>query len=210
MKQVKIDQLFKIFQKNNPNPTTELNYVNTFQLLIAVMLSAQATDISVNRVTPALFKLAPTPAAMRKLGVPKIKKLIQTIGLFNTKAENIYKTCQQLESLAKIPQTRAELEKLPGVGAKTAAVVLNVSQQADLIPVDTHVFRVSNRLGLVITKTPLKTEKALVKIVPKWALSKAHHWLILHGRYICKARKPLCQKCPLVKLCEYKNKIFVF
>ncbi len=207
----KVEKIFQSFFKQNPNPTTELNYRNHFELLIAVMLSAHTTDVSVNKATPLLFQAAPHPDAMQKLGIAKIKNLIQTIGLYNTKAKNIYKTCQILtkDYKGKIPKTREELEKLPGVGVKTAAVVLNVAHSVATIPVDTHVFRVSNRLGLVQTKTPEKTEKELLKVVPEWAKTKAHHWLILHGRYTCKARKPLCYQCSISYFCPFNPKTIV-
>ena len=200
-----ITTVFQRFLEANPDPKTELKYKNKFQLLISVMLSAQATDIAVNKITPELFKQAATPAAMVKLGVPKIKQLIKSIGLYNTKAENIYKSCQILleKHNGEIPKQRADLQKLAGVGAKTAAVVLNVAYQLPYIPVDTHVFRVSNRIGLVQTKTAEKTETELLKVVPDWAKSRAHHWLILHGRYTCKARKPLCNDCKITSLCQY-------
>ena len=208
LKTERIEKIFRSFLKQNPNPTTELNYNNHFELLIAVMLSAHTTDVSVNKATPLLFQKAPTPEAMQKLGITKIKKLIQTIGLYNTKAKNIYHTCQILieKHKGKIPETRGELEKLPGVGVKTAAVVLNVAHSVATIPVDTHVFRVSNRLGLVQTKTPEKTERELLKIVPEWAKTRAHHWLILHGRYTCKARKPLCYQCDIGLYCPFTPK----
>ena len=208
MNPTKINQIFEVFKASNPDPKTELRFRNHFELLIAVILSAQATDISVNKITPTLFQVAPTPEKMIALGKEGIKEQIRTIGLFNSKARNIYKACQTLVTKygGKIPQTRKALEELAGVGTKTAGVVLNVSMRAETIPVDTHVFRVSNRMNLVQTKTAKSTESALSKIIPKWALGRAHHWIILHGRYICKARKPMCQTCPILQFCEYDSK----
>lgn len=205
LSKIAITKIFRSFQKQNPNPTTELQYKNHFQLLIAVILSAQATDVSVNLATPKLFAVAPTPKKMCQLGVEKIMSFIKTIGLYRTKAKNIFITSQILQEKyqGKIPKKRSELEELAGVGAKTAAVVMNVAYGAATIPVDTHVFRVSNRLGLVKTKTPDKTEKKLLQIIPDWAIDRAHHWLILHGRYTCKARKPLCEKCPFTTECLF-------
>lgn len=201
-------QIFQRLQQLNPAPTTELCYRNTFELLIAVMLSAQATDISVNKATPALFRQAPTPEKMLALGVIKVKSLIKTIGLYNSKAENIIKTCRRLmdhhDSL--VPQTREALEALPGVGRKTANVILNTAFGEPTIAVDTHIFRVANRIPLARGSTPLAVETALMKVVPKQFQHDAHHWLILHGRYICKARKPLCPRCPINDLCEYPDK----
>jgi endonuclease-3 len=203
-----IEQIFKKFVQASSDPTTELHYKNHFELLIAVMLSAQATDVSVNLATKKLFAAAPTPEAMCDLGIEKIKEFIKTIGLYRTKAKNVFSTSEILlqKYKGKIPKTRQELESLPGVGCKTAAVVLNVAYGANTIPVDTHVFRVSNRLGLVQTKKPEKTEKELLAVIPEWALSRAHHWLILHGRYTCKARKPLCEKCTFTSYCNYFQK----
>ena len=203
-----ITKVFQLLSKSFPDPKTELKFDNHFQLLIAVMLSAQATDISVNRVTGALFEAAPDPSAMVILGENRIKSFIKSIGLANTKAKNIYKTCRKLieEHNSAIPRTRKELESLPGVGHKTAGVVLNVAFGEATIPVDTHVFRVSNRLGLVSTKNPTETEKQLLELVPQKYLPSAHHLLILHGRYVCKARKPLCAECCVNKQCEHPEK----
>ena len=200
-----IEKIFRKFLQQNKTPSTELRYKNHYELLIAVMLSAQATDIAVNLATPKLFNAAPTPEKMCQLGIEKIREYIKTIGLYRTKAKNIFLTSKILQEKyqSKIPKLRSELENLPGVGTKTAAVVMNVAYRAKTIPVDTHVFRVSNRLGLVTTKTPEKSEKPLMKIVPCWALDRAHHWLILHGRYICKARKPLCENCSLTSECLF-------
>jgi endonuclease-3 len=202
------DKIFSLLSQGNENPTTELRFNSNFELLIAVMLSAQATDISVNKATSKLFKVANTPKLIEKLGPTKLKEFIKTIGLYNTKAENVIKTCEILmESFnSQVPKTREALESLPGVGRKTANVVLNTAFGVPTIAVDTHIFRVSNRLGLTHEKTPLKVEKALLKIVSDKYLKDAHHWLILHGRYICMARKPKCQECPLIKICEFEPK----
>lgn len=199
------NKIFAILKAANPQPTTELHYATHFELLIAVILSAQATDVSVNKVTPALFKVANTPEKMLKLGLTKLKQHIKTIGLFNTKAANIIKTCKKLlaDFGGKVPATRAELESLPGVGRKTANVVLNTAFGQHTIAVDTHVFRVANRLGLAHATTLLGVEQQLETIIPEKYKQNAHHWLILHGRYVCKARKPLCDVCALAQYCEY-------
>ena len=201
-------QIFSRLQAENPNPETELEYSNPFELLIAVMLSAQATDISVNKATRKLYPVANTPAAILALGVDGVKEYIKTIGLFNTKAENVIKTCRILieEHDGEVPQTRAELEKLPGVGRKTANVVLNTAFGQPAMAVDTHIFRVSNRTRIAPGKTVLEVEKKLMRHVPKPFLLDAHHWLILHGRYVCTARKPRCGACVIEDLCEYKQK----
>lgn len=201
-------RIFERLAESLPEPRAELNYENDFQLLVAVMLSAQATDVSVNRVTGPLFNIAPTPEAMLLLGEAGLKNRIRTVGLANTKAKNIIKTCRVLVEAHQsgVPQTREALEALPGVGRKTAGVVLNVAFGNATIPVDTHVFRVSNRIGLVRAKNPLETEQQLLRIVPARFRSSAHHLLILHGRYICKARKPLCAQCCLLECCEYLEK----
>jgi endonuclease-3 len=201
-------QIFSRLQAQNPNPKTELEYSTPFELLIAVMLSAQATDVSVNKATRKLYPVANTPAAILALGVDGIKEYIKTIGLFNTKAENIIKTCRILieEHDGEVPQTRAELEKLPGVGRKTANVVLNTAFRQPAIAVDTHIFRVANRTRIAPGKTVLEVEKKLMRHVPKPFLLDAHHWLILHGRYVCTARKPRCGACVIEDLCEYKQK----
>ncbi len=208
MNKEKINQFFEILQKENPEPKGELEYVNPFTLLIAVVLSAQSTDKGVNKATKELFKIADTPEKMFALGEDKIKKYIKTIGLFNSKAKNIYNLSKILidEYNGEIPKTRDELVKLPGVGRKTANVVLNIAFNQPTIAVDTHIFRVANRTGLAPAKTPDAVEKKLEKIVPNKFKLHCHHWLILHGRYICKARKPECNKCPVYKLCEYKEK----
>jgi endonuclease-3 len=192
----------------DPEPTTELDYGSPFELLISVILSAQATDISVNKATDKLYPVANTPQAIFDLGVEGLTPYIRTIGLFNSKAENIIKTCRILldEYDAEVPRTREALESLPGVGRKTANVILNTAFGEPTIAVDTHIFRVANRTGLAKGKTPLEVEKRLVKLTPEDFRKDAHHWLILHGRYICKARKPLCGDCPIVEWCEYRRK----
>ena len=193
-----------------PAPTTELNYKTPFELLIAVILSAQATDISVNKATDKLYPVARTPESILALGVDGLKPYIRTIGLFNSKAENIIKTCRMLieKHDSAVPRTRAELEALAGVGRKTANVILNTAFGEPTIAVDTHIFRVSNRTGLAKGKTPLEVEKRLTKLTPDEFKLDAHHWLILHGRYTCKARTPLCSECSIVEWCEYKKKVF--
>ena len=192
----------------DPSPDTELHYVNPFELLIAVILSAQATDISVNKATTRLYPVANTPEKIFELGVAGLKPYIRTIGLFNSKAANIIKTCRILmdEYDSIVPRTREELEMLPGVGRKTANVVLNTAFGVPTIAVDTHIFRVSNRTGIAKGKTPLEVEKRLVRLTPDEFKKDAHHWLILHGRYVCKARKPLCSECAIVEWCEYRHK----
>lgn len=200
--------IYTVLRERMPAPTTELRYSNPFELLIAVVLSAQATDVSVNKATDKLFGVARTPEAILDLGVNGLKPYIRTIGLFNGKANNIIKTCRILieQHASEVPRTRAELEALPGVGRKTANVVLNTAFGEPTIAVDTHIFRVSNRTGLAKGKTPLEVEKRLVKLTPDEFKKDAHHWLILHGRYTCKARKPLCGECPIIEWCEYRNK----
>jgi endonuclease-3 len=192
----------------DPNPDTELHYVSPFELLVAVILSAQATDISVNKATDHLYPVANTPESILALGVKGLKPYIKTIGLYNNKAENIIKTCKLLidEHNSQVPTTREALESLPGVGRKTANVILNTAFGEPTIAVDTHIFRVSNRTGIAKGKTPLDVEKRLVRLTPDEFKKDAHHWLILHGRYVCKARKPLCGNCPIVEWCEYKQK----
>ncbi len=198
---------FERLQANNPQPATELNYRSDFELLVAVLLSAQATDKSVNKATAVLFTQANTPEAMLALGLEELKKHIKTIGLFNTKAQNLLKTCQLLVERhhGQVPQTREELESLPGVGRKTANVVLNTAFGLPTIAVDTHIFRVSNRTGLAIGKDVLAVEKQLLACVPTIFMRHAHHWLILHGRYTCIARKPRCGSCMLADLCLYPH-----
>ncbi len=201
-------EIFRRLREHNPNPTTELNYRNEFELLIAVILSAQATDVGVNKATKKLFEDAPTPQAMLELGVDGLKQYIKTIGLYNSKAENIIKTCRILVEKYKgqVPRTREELEALPGVGRKTANVVLNTAFGEPTIAVDTHIFRVCNRTGIAKGKNPLEVEKRLERLVPDEFKKDAHHWLILHGRYTCVARKPRCGSCIIEDLCEYKHK----
>lgn len=192
----------------DPSPDTELRYVSPFELLIAVILSAQATDISVNKATDRLYPVANTPESILALGVKGLKPYIKTIGLFNNKAENIIKTCKLLidEHNSQVPTTREGLESLPGVGRKTANVILNTAFGEPTIAVDTHIFRVSNRTGIAKGKTPLEVEKRLVRLTPDEFKKDAHHWLILHGRYTCIARKPRCGSCVIEDLCEYKRK----
>jgi len=194
----------------DPSPDTELRYVSPFELLVAVILSAQATDVSVNKATDKLYPVANTPETIFALGVAGLKPYIKTIGLFNNKAENIIKTCRILieEHDGHVPQTREELEKLPGVGRKTANVILNTAFGLPTIAVDTHIFRVSNRTGIAKGKTPLEVEKRLLRLTPDEFKKDAHHWLILHGRYVCKARKPMCGECPIVDWCDYRHKEF--
>ena len=200
--------IFSTLRALDPEPTTELEYQTPFELLIAVILSAQATDTSVNAATDKLYPVANTPAAILGLGVDGLKPYIKTIGLYNSKAENIIKTCRILldEHGGDVPRTREALERLPGVGRKTANVVLNTAFGEPTIAVDTHIFRVSNRTGIAPGKTPLEVEKRLLRLTPEEFKKDAHHWLILHGRYICKARKPLCGDCPIVEWCEYRAK----
>jgi endonuclease-3 len=200
--------IYSTLREKMPAPDTELEYENPFELLIAVILSAQATDVSVNKATAKLYRVANTPEAILALGVGGLKPYIKTIGLFNSKAENIIRTCRILieQHGSEVPRTRAALEALPGVGRKTANVVLNTAFGEPTIAVDTHIFRVANRTGLAKGKTPLEVEKRLVRLTPEEFRKDAHHWLILHGRYVCKARKPLCGECPIVEWCEYRKK----
>jgi endonuclease-3 len=192
----------------NPAPTTELHYATPFQLLVAVILSAQATDVGVNKATARLFPIAPTPETMLALGTEGLSEYIKTIGLFRTKAKNVITTCRMLVELhgSAVPEERAALEALPGVGRKTANVVLNTAFGQPTIAVDTHIFRVGNRTGLAPGKTPLDVEKKLLKVTPAQYAKDAHHWLILHGRYVCKARKPECGRCVVADLCGFKGK----
>ena len=195
-------------QKDNPSPETELNYSSHFELLIAVILSAQSTDKGVNKATDKLYPIANTPELINNLGLDELKQFIKTIGLYNTKAQNIIKTCQLLLSKhnGEVPQSRAELEALPGVGRKTANVVLNTAFKQATMAVDTHIFRVSNRTKIATGKNVLAVEEKLLKVIPKEFILDAHHWLILHGRYTCVARKPKCGSCLIEDLCEYHLK----
>ena len=204
MNRKKIDQIFEIWQKESPHPKTELIYSNNYTLLVAVVLSAQSTDIGVNKATKALFKIADTPQKMLKLGEEKLKKHINTIGLYNGKAKNIIALSEILikEHNSEVPEDFEALQKLPGVGRKTANVILNCAFGHPTMAVDTHVFRVSNRIGFVSEPDVLKTELALLKAIPKKWMNHAHHWLILHGRYVCQARKPKCEECRISGLCE--------
>ena len=208
MNKTKRIEIFNRLKDANPAPTTELVYTNTFQLLVSVILSAQATDTSVVKATRPLYKKVKTPKAMLKLGEEKLKGYVKTIGLYNTKAKNIIKTCEILvdEHNGKVPEDRKALEALPGVGRKTANVVLNTAFGHPTIAVDTHIFRVSNRTGIAPGKTVLEVEKKLLKFVPDEFKHDAHHWLILHGRYTCIARKPRCGSCAIEDLCEFTKK----
>ncbi|MCU7851517.1 MAG: endonuclease III [Candidatus Thiodiazotropha sp. (ex Monitilora ramsayi)] len=200
--------IFERLQAADPNPTTELNYKTPFELLVAVVLSAQSTDKGVNKATDLLFPVANTPEAILELGVAGLKTYIKTIGLFNNKAKNIIETCHILieQHGSEVPEDREALESLPGVGRKTANVVLNTAFGHPTMAVDTHIFRVSNRTRLAPGKTPLEVEKRLLRFIPSEYLQDAHHWLILHGRYTCIARKPRCGSCVIEDLCEYKDK----
>ncbi|MAZ43896.1 MAG: endonuclease III [Legionellales bacterium] len=204
----KIQTLFEILSSNDPDPQSELNWSTPFELLVAVLLSAQATDVSVNKATEKLFAVANTPRAILALGESSLIEHIKTIGLFNNKAKNVIRLCAQIieEHQGEVPASREALESLPGVGRKTANVVLNVAFNQPTIAVDTHIFRVSNRLGLAPGKNPLAVEQMLEKKVPETFKQNAHHWLLLHGRYICTARKPKCSECIVEHLCEYPDK----
>ncbi len=208
MNREKRRRIFERLRAANPTPTTELVYRTPFELLVAVILSAQATDKGVNKATARLFAVADTPEAILALGEEGLKAHIRTIGLFNSKAGNIIKTCAILvaEHGGQVPHDRSALEALPGVGRKTANVVLNTAFGEPTMAVDTHIFRVANRTGLASGKTPLAVEQALLRHVPKTFLTDAHHWLILHGRYVCTARKPRCPECPIADLCDYRDK----
>jgi len=200
--------IFTRLAKANPHPTTELVYHSNFELLIAVMLSAQATDVSVNKATEVLFKLANTPEGLLKLGEARVRKCIESIGLYRTKAKNVMATCRLLihQHEGEVPESREALEALPGVGRKTANVVLNTAFGWETFAVDTHIFRVSNRIGIAKGKTVLEVEKRLERSTPAGYRRNAHHWLILHGRYVCKARSPECGRCIIADLCEFKGK----
>ncbi len=200
--------IYSRLRDNDPDPDTELKYESPFELLVAVVLSAQATDISVNKATNELFPIANTPQAVYELGETGLKPFIKSIGLYNSKTENIIRTCRIIldKHGGEVPRTREELETLPGVGRKTANVILNTAFGEPTIAVDTHIFRVANRTGLAKGKSPLEVEKRLTKLTPEEFRQNAHHWLILHGRYVCKARKPECGECIIVDLCEYRKK----
>lgn len=208
MRDTDINLMFAHLRATMPEPTTELNYATPFQLLIAVMLSAQATDVSVNKATQPLFAKYRTAADIKRLGVKRLKSYIRTIGLYNTKAENVVKTCAILieQHGGEVPQDRESLEALPGVGRKTANVVLNTAFGQPTIAVDTHIFRVANRTGLAPGKDVRVVEDRLLQVVPEEYRKDAHHWLILHGRYTCVARKPKCATCTIASLCEYSEK----
>ncbi len=201
-------RIFECWRAANPAPTTELEFNSHFELLISVILSAQATDIGVNRATAKLYPVANTPEAILALGEEGLKRYIRTIGLFNTKAKNIISACRMLveKHASRVPDTREELEALPGVGRKTANVILNTAFRQVAMAVDTHIFRVSNRTGIAPGRNVLEVERELLRLVPEEFLLDAHHWLILHGRYVCVARKPRCGECSIADLCEYSGK----
>jgi endonuclease-3 len=206
---LKRTEIFERLRTENPSPKTELEYNSPFELLIAVILSAQATDVGVNKATRKLYPVANTPEAIVRLGVNGLKEYIKTIGLFNSKANNVVKACTMLVELhdSIVPETREALEALPGVGRKTANVVLNTAFGQPTMAVDTHIFRVSNRTGMAKGKDVVEVEKRLVKFIPEEFMMDAHHWLILHGRYTCVARKPRCGSCIIEDLCEFKQKV---
>jgi endonuclease-3 len=208
MNKNKIKEIFERLEKNHPNPKTELVYDSHFELLISVMLSAQATDVSVNKATIALYKKYKTPKQFLMLGEEGLKQYIKTIGLYNTKAKNIIKTCEILveKHHSEIPSQREDLEALPGVGRKTANVILNTAFDQPTVAIDTHLFRLANRIPLAPGKTPLIVEQNLMKVIPKEYLKDANHLLVLHGRYVCKAQKPKCKECVINDLCEYEEK----
>ena len=205
---VSVQEIFTRFQKANPEPKGELEHVNAFTLLVAVVLSAQATDVGVNKATRPLFAIADTPQKMLALGEEKVRDYIKTIGLFRNKAKNVITLCEQLirDHNSEVPRTREALETLAGVGRKTANVVLNMAFGQETIAVDTHLFRVANRIPLAIGKTPLAVELGLERVIPAAFMRHAHHWLILHGRYVCKARKPACERCLIADLCASPEK----
>ena len=208
MKKEQIERFFATLQAANPRPVTELEYTSPFELLTAVLLSAQATDVGVNKATRRLFPIANTPQQLLDLGLEGLEEQIRTIGLYRSKAKHLLATCQILldKHGGQVPRTREELEALPGVGRKTANVVLNVAFGQPTMAVDTHIFRVSNRTGLAPGKTPLAVEQQLMKRVPPAYAVDSHHWLILHGRYVCQARKPLCPRCSVAHCCDFKDK----
>ncbi len=208
MKKELIEPFFATLRAANPTPASELEFTTPFELLVAVLLSAQATDAGVNKATRKLFPVANTPRAIRELGLERLEEYIRTIGLYRTKARNLMKTCELLvqQHGGEVPRTREQLEALPGVGRKTANVVLNVAFGEETMAVDTHIFRVANRTGLAPGRNPVEVEQALMKRVPKEYLVDAHHWLILHGRYVCVARKPKCWQCAVIQYCDYRPK----
>jgi len=210
MNPAKRREIFLRLQAANPHPTTELEYRSPFELLVAVVLSAQATDVSVNAATRQLYQVANTPQAILALGEEKLREYIQRIGLYKTKAKHVVQLCRILleQHDGAVPQTREALEALPGVGRKTANVILNTAFGQPTIAVDTHIFRISNRIGLAPGKDVLEVEKKLLKFIPEEFKLDAHHWLILHGRYVCQARKPKCGECIIESLCEYKAKVY--
>lgn len=208
MTKKQIQTFFERLREQRPNPKTELNYANSFELLVAVTLSAQATDVSVNKATDKLFPVANTPEAIYALGVDGLKEYIKTIGLYNSKAVNVIKACEMLiqKHNSIVPDNRADLEALPGVGRKTANVVLNTAFGQPTMAVDTHIFRVGNRTGLAVGKNVLEVEHRLVKVIPKEFIIDSHHWLILHGRYTCIARKPKCHECVVADVCNWPDR----
>ncbi|MEH6402326.1 MAG: endonuclease III [Sneathiella sp.] len=208
MKKADINEFFRRMSEDNPEPKGELDYVNTFTLLVAVVLSAQATDVGVNKATGPLFAIADTPEKMLELGEDTVRDYVKSIGLYKTKAKNVIKLCAALveNHKSEVPRTRDELEALAGVGRKTANVVLNIAFGQPTIAVDTHLFRLGNRTGIAPGKTPLEVEKKLEKRIPKEYMRDSHHWMILHGRYVCKARKPECNRCIVEDLCSFKGK----
>lgn len=201
----KVNKIFEILSKNNPNPKSELDYTNNFTFVVAVVLSAQSTDVGVNKATKSLFPNYDTPEKLLSLGIENFKKYIKTIGLYNSKAQNIINLCKNLieKHNSKIPDNFEDLIKLPGIGRKSANVILNSIFNKPTIGVDTHIFRVANRIGLSRAKTPEKVEEDLLKLIPAKWLNNASHWLVLHGRYICKAKTPMCSTCPINKYCEF-------
>lgn len=209
MNKEKRTEIFTRWRNINPKPTTELEYSTPFELLVAVALSAQSTDVGVNKATRHLFPVANTPEQILALGEKGLKDYIKTIGLYNSKAKHIIQTCQILieQFDSKVPENRKDLESLPGVGRKTANVILNTAFGQPTMAVDTHIYRVSNRTKIAPGKNVLEVEKRLLRVIPKEFLVDAHHWLILHGRYVCKARKPMCSECVIVDLCEFNQKI---
>ena len=211
MKKADINEFFRRMSEDNPEPKGELDYVNSFTLLVAVVLSAQATDVGVNKATGPLFAIADTPDKMLALGEDTVRDYVKSIGLYKTKAKNVIKLCAALirDHNGEVPDTREALEKLAGVGRETANVVLNIAFGQPTIAVDTHLFRLGNRTGIAPGKTPLEVEKKLEKRIPKEYMRDSHHWMILHGRYICKARKPECHKCIVEDLCKFKDKTTV-